>query len=105
MADLIYRKDAIKAIIGLRMDASTTQMMWDGDVRAAIEDIPAVKAAHGRWERRNCGPNLVECKCSACGFSDFVFEYDRYWFNRNYCPYCGAKMDGKRRNDEWKVTE
>ena len=45
----------------------------------------------GHWIRRGCGLD-VECKCSVCGYKDFVSPHDTYWFKRNYCPNCGAKM-------------
>lgn len=50
-----------------------------------IEDMPTVNVApvrHGRWKR--CGKNLGEC--SECGEIVSV--------RNNYCPNCGAKMDG-----------
>ena len=49
----------------------------------------------GHWIRTDCGLD-VECKCSACGYKDFVSPHDTYWFKRNYCPNCGAKMKGER---------
>ena len=45
----------------------------------------------GHWIRTDCGLD-VECKCSACGYKDFVSPHDTYWFKRNFCPNCGAKM-------------
>ena len=47
----------------------------------------------GHWIRRDCGLD-VECKCSKCGYRDFVEPRDEYWFKRNYYPNCGAKMKG-----------
>ena len=49
----------------------------------------------GHWIRRDCGLD-VECKCSACGYKDFVSPHDTYWFKRNYCPNCGADMRGEQ---------
>ena len=61
---------------------------WDGhtskDVRRLLS-IPAADVApvrHGRWKR--CGKNLGEC--SECG--------EIVAIRNNYCPNCGAKMDG-----------
>ena len=45
----------------------------------------------GHWIRTDCGLD-VECKCSRCGYKDFVQPRDEYWFKRNFCPNCGAKM-------------
>ena len=32
------------------------------------------------------------CECSVCHARDYVSNTDRYWFNRNFCPFCGADM-------------
>ena len=54
-----------------------------------------VEVKHGEW--KVCGEDLngeVTCKCSNCGeelVTLYGFEID--W---NYCPECGAKMDGKK---------
>ena len=58
--------------------------------RYGIKRLPAVDAVpvvHGRWEYFHC----VGCgryRCSECS----------HWvdagLDRNYCPNCGAKMDG-----------
>ena len=59
-----------------------------GSVIGAIEQAPTIDAVpvrHGRW---NC--DMSGAWCSVCG------EYSEgEW---NYCPNCGAKMDGE--NDE-----
>ena len=58
------------------------------DADVVISDIKGMKAAdvapvrHGRWKRY--GKNLGEC--SECG--EVVSA------RNNYCPNCGAKMDG-----------
>ena len=52
-----------------------------------LRDFPTVDAVpvvHGRWE--DAGFGLVY-KCSECGHSEDVRL-------SNYCPNCGAKMDG-----------
>lgn len=40
-------------------------------------------------------PVYYEWKCSECGC---VFEEEKPTYN--YCPYCGAKMDGAERKEE-----
>lgn len=55
----------------------------------------AVPVVHGEWIT-DAGENTlhgVNDKCSICGFRNFSFTFF------NYCPNCGAKMDGKRRED------
>ena len=60
---------------------------WNSAV-AIIEDAPtvdAVEVVHGKWHKRG-----NEKACSVC---DFVYYSNNdEW---NYCPNCGAKMDGK----------
>lgn len=42
---------------------------------------------HGRWEDTNAGEQIVAC--SRCGW-----VHDIRTFGKNYCPNCGARMDG-----------
>ena len=64
-----------------------------GDAFTVIEDeIPAADVApvrHGHW-RKGVGENGVTSAffCSECGFEDSRYELF------NYCPNCGARMDG-----------
>lgn len=60
------------------------------DAEDAIDDLPSEDAApvrHGRWE-------VIDAEeprrygCSACKRLS--------WHMDNYCPYCGARMDGKK---------
>ena len=60
-------------------------------IRHALTVAPAADVApvvHGRWIPTKA-PFMNECKdCSVCG-------YRTVWGHRyNYCPNCGAKMDG-----------
>lgn len=53
--------------------------------RPSADVVPVV---HGRWEQTEA-PFMNECEdCPVCG-------YRTVWGHRfNYCPNCGAKMDG-----------
>lgn len=62
-------------------------------VRRTIERAPAVDAVpvvHGRWERvipsKSAAKWSITMSCSVCHRKG----YEQY----NYCPNCGAKMDG-----------
>ena len=64
----------------------------------AILDAPAADVApvvHGRWDDsgRYTFPNGAKAvRCTICGCALNESEYHLYdW---NYCPICGAKMDG-----------
>ena len=67
---------------------SGAKAMYNEAVKA-LEELE--ERGEGKWIRRDCGLD-VECKCSKCGYRDFVEPRDEYWFKRNYCPNCGAKM-------------
>lgn len=58
-------------------------------------DVVPVK--HGKWEWFAHGSNARTC--SNCHISQTVNVYnDKVMYN--YCPYCGAKMDGGKDNDK-----
>ncbi len=57
-------------------------------------DVAEVK--HGRWDasgRYKFVDETLAIRCSECGCSLHSEEYQKYHWN--YCPNCGAKMDGK----------
>ena len=86
MSEHIKREDAIGAILDKYVDYA--------GITDAIKDVPSadvVEVKHGRWEngdgsKATC---LYDVYCSVCGE---VSEY-----STDYCPNCGAKMDGERR--------
>ena len=62
--------------------------------RAATVD--AVEVVHGRWiEKKPDDFRKWDVRCSECGWLG-VSSYDAYDepSDFNYCPNCGAKMDG-----------
>lgn len=75
-------------------------IMCNGDYKAGmkillekIEKAPAadvVAVRHGRWIEIEHGENGILCECSTC--KEWMLFY--YGFVANYCPPCGAKMDG-----------
>ena len=86
MAEYIERGVFIKSVKDIPMWGSVAAMLADS--------IPAADVApvvHGRWIERRA-PHAMEgisAKCSVCTKSI------QYLGNPlNYCPNCGAKMDG-----------
>ena len=57
--------------------------------QAFLETIPAdaVEVVHGRWIDVALRFTQVKEKCSVCGGIVYAHGF-------NYCPNCGAKMDG-----------
>ena len=103
MTDFISREAAIKAIQdygkGAISDGMTALDPVDDIVSLAraMEWLDAADVApvrHGQWLPTDL-PHMAECEdCSVCGFR---VVYGRGW---NYCPNCGAKMDGGPHADD-----
>lgn len=63
------------------------------DLAEDFYSIPAadvVPAVHGRWGNNGI-PGSMLCGCSVCGFTCGASSFF-------YCPNCGAKMDGERKD-------
>ena len=78
-----------------------------------IESLDVSPVVHGRWiiEKRHTvsrNPYMddnyhAHATCSECNFcidsSNASFDYPKM-NTTNYCPNCGAKMDGERKDNE-----
>lgn len=78
--------------------------------------VDAVEVVHGHWHIDDYDGGepdgyaaFIEVHCSKCGY-ELGAESGQYgWvygdpFPLNYCPNCGAKMDGERKvNDLWRA--
>ena len=56
------------------------------------QQFPAADVAtvrHGRWGTHSDRPDSLICSVCKCGFD--MWKHDPH----NYCPNCGAKMDGE----------
>ena len=72
---------------------------YNGD-RLAIETIPSADVEpvrHGRWINDRWEDDVNYHTCNACGVEIRVTYFD------NYCPNCGARMDGDENADEITV--
>ena len=72
-------------------------IMYDHTL-ADIDAQPTVdieSARHGRWKQSKYYKNIIFC--DECGEPFELSNSIEHW---NYCPNCGAKMEGKRREDE-----
>ena len=82
MDDLISRATVI-AEVEQWAEHGYEVLHWTG-IKAMLEVQPAVDAVpvmHGEWKWSDGG------QCSECGFHNSNFDY-------NFCPNCGARMDG-----------
>ena len=50
--------------------------------------IEAEPVKHGMWETNSDRPDSLICSICKCGFD--MWKHDPH----NYCPNCGARMDG-----------
>ena len=63
-----------------------------------IDDCPtvdAVEVVHAKWEKAHIAGYL---KCNSCKDA-FIYEEWLKSGKWNYCPNCGAKMDGEMKDD------
>ena len=94
MTEYIKRESAIEAIMSDPPDAHYPSWYIDRIKTLSAADVAPVR--HGRWEKSEdnyYSLNLV--KCSVC-HEEWCFEIDDDVkdLNYNYCPNCGARMDG-----------
>ena len=92
MSDYIKREDAIK-------EANTWNMFGNDNLESRLKRLPSadvVPVRHGKWEITDAYPHNVYC--SEC-HKKFAQTHWEVWEDgslpRNYCPNCGAKMDGE----------
>ena len=68
------------------------------DAITVIKELPTVDAVpvvHGRWETVEDWDGDERYKCSVCGDEWFLEVGNPEFNNMNYCPKCGARMDGE----------
>lgn len=75
-----------------------------GGARKLIEEAPgvdAVEVVHGRWEIDEedikWGNSLKKRYCTNCGKRPHFDKENREFILSDYCPNCGAKMDGEEK--------
>ena len=62
-----------------------------------IPAVDAVEVVHGEWVSRLAKHWKGKDECGECGFHE---RDHRDLSHYNYCPNCGAKMDGERKGDD-----
>lgn len=71
------------------------RIIMEEDFKRAIRELPGemivdvAPVVHGRWETNSDRPDTLICAMCKCGFD--MWKHDPH----NYCPNCGAKMDGE----------
>ena len=109
MDDLISRAAAIETIVSLTAFENEDELKkfveekacddyYLGGICDAIDEIKdtaavdAVPVVHVQWVDIPNYPQWDQKMCSACG--------NYFCCQNSYCPNCGAKMDGERRDDD-----
>ena len=99
MDEYIERSAAVKAVLRERSPAnSVAQNRKLSIIQRDLLTMPAADVApvvHGQWDdsgRYTFPGGGTAVRCTECGCALTVSEY--HLNNWNYCPVCGAKMDG-----------
>ena len=90
MAEYIERETAIKELMNDAPEQVGYSREDAADCIRYMDAADVVPVRHGHWISKN--PRSYEWifVCSNCGYVDGYPFNDRH----NYCPNCGAKMDG-----------
>ena len=83
MAEYIEREAYIRIVKDIPIWGSVAAMMAN-----AIPAADVAPVRHGRWGTHSDRPDSLICSVCNCGFD--MWKHDPH----NYCPNCGAKMDG-----------
>jgi ssDNA-binding Zn-finger/Zn-ribbon topoisomerase 1 len=94
MDDLISRAAALDVINtwGRQKNEKIRMGLLHRDLDA-IPTVDAVPVVHARWQ--GVSPFVDTEECSNCRYNIQSEELET-----PYCPWCGAKMDGERRDNE-----
>jgi len=72
------------------------------DLISRQDAIDAVEVKHGEWvwlsSTYDRVPREMRYWCSVCHHEEITHNGDKPW--HNYCPNCGAKMDGEVKSNE-----
>lgn len=105
--DLISRQAAIDAVKKntFRLTFAEEQnceghVAWSANavysdvMEGALLELPSAQPERktGRWIDEAYDPFIISGRCSVCGWEAHLYEDDVV--GMNYCPNCGAKMDG-----------
>ena len=88
---IIYAGDVFNSLIAEKKWSATEA----ADFVKELRTVDAVEVVHGRWiEEPFVWIDRMEAInriCSVCGWKNVL--------KNNYCPNCGAKMDGERKDN------
>ena len=88
MTEYIEREAAKGELLSWAVCVNHPEHLMREDAIYVLDTIPAADVApvrHGRW----IASHDEFCQCSLCKYPVYAA-----WNTTNYCPNCGAKMDG-----------
>ena len=107
MAEYIEREAAIEAVEAQCVDGKMYgrddgegTLVDAYDIIDAISDAPAadvVEVRHGRWDEVY-GSDTIRCSCCRKRL-DAYYADGVPFFDPDYCPNCGTRMDGGNGNE------
>lgn len=93
MSDLISRNALIRRFAYYHAHSyGKAEYAYGVAVEEALKapTVDAVPVVHGRWENEFGGYR----NCSECGCEHPIRDARGFLVDDDYCPHCGAKMDG-----------
>lgn len=66
------------------------------DLLEFVDNLPTIEAvpvAHGKWKPKYGSEDDVYWYCSKCR-KEVLYDIHGYQEITDFCPYCGARMDG-----------
>lgn len=108
MSDLISRQAAIQAIEDLPNCYNGYSDTYDkACIIGVLEELPPVDVPDrkvGKWESNEYLYTTGQTRCSECKTEFYVDDLlnvgeGAQEYLPNFCPYCGAKMEGSENDD------
>lgn len=97
MAEYIEREDAIDNVLDAYFNTPKVnlkgELFYRGLLKMPAADV--VPVTHGQWIDNGANGYKWAFVCSLCGYVD-GHPFDN---RHNFCPNCGAKMDGGDNDD------
>jgi hypothetical protein len=95
MGRLIDSQTAYDVLTDYYHHSTDTQHAALREALGRVESVDAVPVVHGEWVwvQYDANPEIGNFHCSKCRFIPATFNMINKQLN--FCPNCGAKMDGK----------